>query len=181
MTRIEKYSRFCKSFEGGWANDPDDAGGATMKGVTYKRFCEYRRVKKLPIPTLTDLRNISDKEWEAVLRWGFWDVVKADQIKDEWCAYMIVDWCWHGGLGKIKNIQRLIGVKDDGKIGPITLAKLNSYTGKALFDILWKGRENNLKYVATLRNNKKYLNGWLRRLRCIQYGKLITNGGATIQ
>jgi lysozyme family protein len=41
--------------EGGWANDPHDPGGATMKGVTLATFRRYR-----PGATAADLRNISD-------------------------------------------------------------------------------------------------------------------------
>lgn len=32
MTRIEKYGIFCRSWEGGWSNHPNDKGGATMRG-----------------------------------------------------------------------------------------------------------------------------------------------------
>ena len=45
MTRIEKYGIFCRSWEGGWSNHPNDKGGATMRGVTYTTFCAFRKAK----------------------------------------------------------------------------------------------------------------------------------------
>lgn len=177
MERIEKYGIFCRSWEGGWSNHPDDAGGATMKGVTYKRFCEFRKSKGLPKPSLLDLKNITDKEWDSIMRQGYWDKVKADQIASEWIAYLLVDCIWMSGVGYIKKVQTIIGVKADGIVGAKTLAKLNSFDQKSLFSILWKQRENNLRYIATLRNNKVFLEGWLRRLNSVKYGSLTCNGG----
>lgn len=177
MERIEKYGVFCRSFEGGWANDPDDAGGATMKGVTLKTFRAYRAAKGLARPSANDLRLITASEWNAVLRWGYWDRIRADEIKSEWVAYLLVDCVWMSGLGYVKKVQKLFGLTADGVVGPVTLRKLNSIDPKALFNILWKQRYNNLNYIATLRNNKKYLKGWLRRLNSVQFGYLKLNNG----
>ena len=54
-----------------------------MRGVTYATFCAFRKAKDLPKPSLLDLRNISDKEWDAVLRWHTWDKLKLDQVTEE--------------------------------------------------------------------------------------------------
>ena len=97
MERIEKYGIFCRSFEGGWSNHPNDSGGATMKGVTYATFCKYRASKGLPKPTLNDLRNITAKEWNAVLRWHTWDRIKCDEYKSQWVAYLLADCVWMSG------------------------------------------------------------------------------------
>lgn len=48
-------------WEGGWANDPLDQGGATMKGVTIGTYTEYCRRKGRPPE---QLRNISEAEWK---------------------------------------------------------------------------------------------------------------------
>ena len=68
MERIEKYGIFCRSWEGGWSKNPNDPGGATMKGVTYKTFCDHRKSKGMPKPTEAELRKITDKEWNEILR-----------------------------------------------------------------------------------------------------------------
>lgn len=176
MERIEKYGIFCRSWEGGWSNHPNDKGGATMKGVTYKVFCEFRKAKGLPKPSLLDLKNISDKEWDSVLRWHTWDKMKADQIKDEWVAYLLADCVWMSGAGYLKRVQSILGLKADGIIGPISLKKINSMNGANLFNILWQQRENFYKGIGT-GNNAVFLKGWMRRLNSVRHGYLLCNGG----
>jgi len=176
MTKIEKYGIFCRSWEGGWSNHPNDKGGATMCGVTYKTFCAFRKAKGLKQPTLLDLKNISDKEWNSVLRWHTWDSMRCDDIKDEWVTYLIADCVWMSGRGYIKRIQRILGLNDDGVVGPKTLAKMNSMSGESLFNILWKQREQFYKGISTGTNSVFY-KGWMRRLQCVQHGYLLCNGG----
>ena len=179
MKKIEKYGMFCRSWEGGWSNHPNDPGGATMRGVTYKTFCAYRKSKGKPEPTLAQLRNISAKEWNEILREGYWDKVKADKINDQWVTFLIVDCVWMSGPGYIKNIQRILGLTDDGIVGPKTLAKLNSMNGAELFNTLWEQREQFFRRIGV---GKKavFLKGWLNRLKSIHYGYLMTNGGRKI-
>lgn len=179
MEKIEKYGNFCRSWEGRWSNNPKDKGGATMKGVTYKTFCNYRKAKKLPKPSLTDLRRITVKEWNEVLRWGYWDKIKADKIKDEWVTYLLADCVWMSGVGYVKRVQKLLGLEADGIIGTKSLAKINSMKGEELFKLLWDQREKYLRSIAT-GTNAIFLKGWLRRLKSVQYGCLLANTGQRI-
>lgn len=176
MEKIEKYGIFCRSFEGGWSNHPNDKGGATMKGVTYATFCKFRAAKGLKKPTLLDLKNITNKEWDAILRWHTWDKMKADQINDEWVTYLLADCVWMSGAGYLKRVQSLLGLKADGIIGPKSLAKINSMNGESLFNILYRQREQFLRGIAT-GGNAVFLKGWLRRLSCVHHGYLLCNGG----
>ena len=61
--------------EGGWANNPKDPGGATMKGVTLATYRRYR-----PGATKEQLRNISDEELRTIYRDGYWDEVRGDDL-----------------------------------------------------------------------------------------------------
>ena len=176
MTRIEKYGIFCRSWEGGWSNHPNDKGGATMRGATYTTFCAFRKAKGLKQPTLLDLKNISDAEWNAVLRWHTWDKLKLDQINDEWVAFLIADCCWMSGAGYIKRIQKSLGLKDDGIIGAKSLAKINSLDGSILFSALWNQRRAFYMTIGKGKNSV-FLKGWLRRLECVRHGYLLCNGG----
>lgn len=176
MERIEKYGIFCRSFEGGWSNHPNDSGGATMKGVTYKVFCEFRAAKGLKKPTLLDLKNITDKEWNAILRWHTWDRIKCDEYKSQWVAYLLADCVWMSGRNYIKRVQALYGLKADGIVGAKTLGKLNSLDQKALFNALWKQRQQ-FYYGISTGKNSVFLKGWLRRLNSVTYGYLLCNGG----
>lgn len=180
MTRIEKYGIFCRSWEGGWSNHPNDKGGATMRGVTYTTFCNFRKAKGLPKPSLLDLKNISDKEWDAVLRWHTWDKLRLDELKSEWVAFLIADCCWMSGAGYVKRIQSLFGLKADGIVGEKTLAKLNGLDQQALFNTLWNQRKTFYQGIGK-GTNSVFLKGWLRRLECVKYGYLLCNGGKYIK
>lgn len=180
MERIEKYGIFCRSWEGGWSNHPNDKGGATMKGVTYTTFCAYRKAKGLAKPSLLDLKNITAKEWDAVLRWHTWDKIQCDAYKSQWVAYLLADCVWMSGPGYIKRVQRKFGLKDDGVVGPKTLAKLNGMNQAELFQSLWTQRNNFLRSIAVGKNSV-FLRGWLRRLECVRYGYLVCNGGNRLE
>lgn len=180
MTKIEKYGIFCRSWEGGWSNHPNDKGGATMKGVTYATFCDFRKAKGLQKPTLLDLKNISDKEWNAILRWHTWDKAHLDQINDEWVAYLLADCVWMSGAGYLKRVQSALGLKPDGIIGPKSIAKINSMDGSILFTALWNQREAHFRKIG-VGSNADFLKGWLRRLNCVHHGFLLCNGGKRLE
>lgn len=176
MERIEKYGIFCRSWEGGFSNHPNDSGGATMKGVTLATYRQYCKEKGYKRPTVTDLKNISDKTWNAVLRWGYWGRIKADQINDEWVAYIFVDWIWMSGPRYISFLQRRLGLTADGIIGKKSLAKINSMKGEDLFNLIWNERKAHFERISKGKN-AVFLNGWMRRLNSIHYGYLMPNGG----
>lgn len=179
MTKIEKYGIYCRSWEGGWSNHPNDSGGATMKGVTYTTFCNYRKAKGLPKPSLDDLKNITNTEWNNVLRWGYWGKIKCDEIKDEWVTYLLADCVWMSGVGYIKRVQSLLGLKADGIIGPKSIEKINSMDGKKLFEMLWEQRKKFFQSIGTGKNSV-FLKGWMRRLESIKYGSLIMSNGKKV-
>lgn len=150
--------------KGGWSDDPDDPGGATMIDVTLSTYTAYRRSKGYRLTTKNDLRNISFDEWTEILKTIFWDKWRADEIRSQGIANLLVDWIWASGTKSIRNAQRVIGVKADGIAGPKTLAAINSSRQGELFVRLHEARE---LYYRGCRASWKYLNGWLRRLNAI--------------
>lgn len=160
MADIEKFVPFIKKWEGGWANDPDDAGGCTMMGVTIGTYRKYYGNDK----TCNDLRFITQKEWTNIFKKGYWDKMKGDEIVSQAVAELCVDMAWGSGpTTSIKKIQRALGLKDDGIIGQKTLAALNG-DARQTFDTLYVMRYNWFLAIAKRGNNKKFLKGWLRRL-----------------
>ena len=95
-------------------------------------------------------------------------------------ANLLVDWYWCSGAYGIKIPQYMLGVAIDGIVGPKTLAALNGYKDqKLLFDKLWQKRSDFLHRIAK-GAQKKFLKGWINRLRSIKYDKLVCNGGNTV-
>jgi len=154
----------------GFSNDPDDAGGATMCGITIAAYKRYRKLKNKPVPTVTDLKNITLDEWLDILRTFYWDKMKADGIKNQSIANLCVDNVWGSGSGYIKQIQLIAGTTPDGIVGAKTLAAINTANQRQLFDKLWNKRKlfyNNL--VLARPSNKKFLRGWLNRLNDFKF------------
>ena len=82
------------------------------------------------------------------------------------------------GLRRLRNQipQRILEVDIDGKVGPKTLAALNSWDPKELFEALKQERVEYFNRICTVTpSNKAFLKGWLRRLDGIRYGSLKLN------
>ena len=67
----------------GFANDPVDAGGATMCGVTLNTFKAYCRKNGFTDSSVRALRNMRYDTWLDIIKTLFWDKWKADDIKSK--------------------------------------------------------------------------------------------------
>ena len=98
MADVKKLAPFIQRWEGGFVDDPDDLGGATNMGVTIATYKVYRKRKGLSEPTVDDLKHLSNNEWIDILKSLYWDKWKADQIKSQSVANILVDWVWASGI-----------------------------------------------------------------------------------
>ena len=99
MANVDSLLPYILKFEGGFVNDPADAGGATNKGVTIATWRQvgYDKdgdgdidVDDLKLLTDADVRN-------RVLKPHYWDRWKGDRIKSQGVANILVDWVWGSG------------------------------------------------------------------------------------
>lgn len=173
MADVRKLVPIILKWEGGFVNDPDDLGGATNKGVTIGTYTQYRKSKDLSLPTIEDLKNISDDEWMDILKALYWDRWKADRIVSQSIANILVDWVWASGIHGIKRPQRILGVKDDGVVGSITINALNKYNNQQeLFDKIKEDRVKFIEEICLKRpTNSKFKRGWLNRLNDFNFSR----------
>lgn len=171
MADVNKLVPHILKWEGGFVNDPDDLGGATNKGVTFKTYKLYRNRKGLPIPSVGDLKRLSNDEFTDILKTMFWDACRADSIQSQSVANAIVDWAWHSGTTTAaKEIQRVLEVKADGIIGNITLSAINSQSPLPLFGKIKAARVKYIERICKSRpENQKYYRGWMNRINDLQY------------
>lgn len=188
MAKVELLAPYIKKWEGGFVNDPADRGGATNMGVTIATFDAYCRRKAYPRPTIERLKKLSEKEWVDILKTMFWDRWKADLIKSQKVANILVDWVWGSGAHGIFIPQRLLGVKVDGIVGEKTIHALNAQDPDKFFQLVFDARKQFLqditdgsvkRYEARIgrkatqaelmkHTNKRFLKGWLNRLEDIK-------------
>lgn len=165
MADVKKLVPFILKWEGGFVNDPDDLGGATNKGVTFATYSQYRKKKRMPDPTIDDLKNMSDDEWTEILKTMYWDRWKADRINSQSVANIIVDWLWASGIHGIKRPQKILGVTVDGVVGEKTLAALNKEDPKELFERIKQDRFSFIDEICKARPaNEKFRKGWINRI-----------------
>jgi lysozyme family protein len=171
MADVNKLVPHIIKFEGGFVNDPDDLGGATNRGVCYRTYKLYCSRKKRPVPTIEDLKNISDEEFSDILKSMYWDACRADKIESQSVANAIVDWAWNSGtVTASKEVQKVLGVTADGIIGNITLAAINSRSPLPLFGAIQEARKAYIDKICVSRPaNRKFENGWTRRVKSLQY------------
>ena len=170
MADPKKLTPFILKWEGGFVNDPDDLGGATNKGITIGTFGEYRKRKGLPPPTVQDIKNLTDDDWYEIFKTMYWDRWKADEIKSQSVANILVDWVWASGVHGIKRPQTILGVVPDGIVGKKTIAALNSAHPDRLFEAIKTDRAKFIDEICKARpKNEKYRKGWMNRINAIKY------------
>ena len=170
MAEVKKLVPFILKREGGFVNDPDDLGGATNRGVTFATYMQYRKKKGLPAPTVNDLKNMSQDEWTEIMKSMYWDRWRADEIKSQSVANILVDWVWASGVHGIKIPQELVGVLSDGIVGAKTLAAVNSRNPRELFDQIKLARFDFIEEICRKRPaNNKFKRGWMNRINDIKF------------
>lgn len=155
------YAPLLHSLEKGVSNRSSDRGGFTVDGVTLTTFRRFYGQDK----TKDDLRNMTKPMWRHIMKSGYWDVCKADQIEDQALAEIIVDWCVNSGTLRIRNVQTILGVKPDGCVGPITLDAINGSDKTDLYARIMTARKGWFERIV--RNDpsqKDNLTGWMNRL-----------------
>jgi len=152
MTFDEAFDRLI-GHEGGYANSPSDPGGETMWGVTAKVAYANGytgRMRDLPRDTA-----------KAIYRKQYWDSVKAEQLPLG-LRFDVFDAAVNSGVSQsVKWLQRVVGVVDDGVIGPMTISAANKLDGKAAAAAFNGVR---LDFMTSLPTWGMFGKGWARRI-----------------
>lgn len=153
-------------WEGGFVGNIDGKI-ATNKGVTLETFQHFFGSNKTP----EDLKHITDAQWDYIFIQGYWNRWRANEIKSQSIANLLVDWVWASGVYGIKYAQIVLNVQPDGKVGPKTLAAIDNWKDKKdLFSKLWQKRKYHFEHIAAMDPRKtKFLKGWLNRLNDFKF------------
>ena len=166
MADKNKLIPIIKKWEGGYSDNPNDRGGATNSGVTLAVYQSVYGKSK----TKNDLKRMTSDQWDYIFTKLYWNKWKADEIKNQSIANILVDWIWMSGYGTIKKIQSLFGLTADGIVGNKTISYINSHDQEEVFNKIWNRRKQ--FYESLVNNNqsqKVFLKGWMNRLNTFKF------------
>lgn len=157
---------FIKKHEGGFANLKYDKGGATNSGITLSTFQAVYGKNK----TVNDLKHMTNEQWLNIFTKLFWNRMRGNDIKSQSVANEIVDFLWGSGKYALTNTQKVLGIKQDGIFGNVTINTINSCNPKTLFENIKKERIN--YYYRIVKNNptqNRFLKGWINRANDMKF------------
>lgn len=143
--------------EGGYSNHPDDPGGPTKYGIT---IADYRRYVKADADA-ADMRAMPLADAKGIYRARYWAVLRCDDLPAG-LDYAVFDYGVNSGVSRAaKVLQRIVGVDDDGAIGPVTLAAVARHDAPALIEALCDER---FAFLKSLKTWRVFGGGWGRRV-----------------
>lgn len=159
-------SMFDKAFdrvighEGGFQDQPTDRGNWTS-GVINKGELKGTKfgISAASYPTL-DIKNLTVEQAKAIYKRDFWDKLGMERFNPA-MQYQLFDAAINHGWGNTSKIlQRAVGVKDDGIIGPATLAKV---AAMELNDLLLNFVASRMDFFLAVPTFTTYGRGWMAR------------------
>jgi lysozyme family protein len=153
----ENYAQALKQvlkYEGGKVDDPRDPGGRTAFGVTQNTYNAWRKKQNLPI---VDVFTISHNEVAAIYRQEYWDKIRGDDLPSG-VDFAVFDFAVNSGVSKAaKTLQSVVGVTQDGVIGPATIQAAKNYVAMAVTN-------KRLSFMQSLSIWSTFGRGWSARI-----------------
>lgn len=166
-TNFELFITEVLSVEGGYVNDPDDNGGATNRGITRRVYDKYYLEVYGITSTDMDHANLTRAEAADIYKHYYWDAVKGDELPSG-VDLMVADMAVNSGTVRAsKMLQKIVNAKEDGIIGPATLAKVNGIGSNILIHKAFLQRRESYFQISAIKNNIKFYKGWINRLNHI--------------
>jgi lysozyme family protein len=147
--------------EGGYVNHPNDPGGETKFGIS-KRAYPQLAIADL---TLERARDIYARD--------YWEPIKGDRLPPD-LALLVFDAAVNNGVGQAARwLQRTVGVKQDGNIGPRTLEAVRQTA-----DVARRFHTTRVEMMTGLATWSSFGRGWARRLALLPFEAQQMVGGS---
>jgi lysozyme family protein len=158
---FEKALAHVLKSEGGFVNNLNDPGGMTNLGCTkavWEEWCGHPVTEKA-------MRSLTPDDVAPLYKRKYWDKVKADSLP-EGVDYCVFDTAINSGPGRaIKLLQGVVGVDQDGDIGPKTLGAVKAFDPKELIQDYSKRR---LSFMMDLPAWQHFGKGWTNRVNDVE-------------
>jgi len=175
--------------EGGYVNDPTDAGGETYKGISRKYNPSWGGWKvidgqknSVSFPGCLNSNYELQAEVEKFYKANYWDVNRLDEVASQAVANEMFDTGVNMGVGRAGNfLQQSLNYLNrngslfadlvvDGKIGPASLSALHrilSDGDEEILLIMMNVLQGNhyMEYMSKSPTQERYARGWFKRVR----------------
>lgn len=148
--------------EGGYVNHPADPGGATNRGITIGTLSNW-----LGRPaTKQEVRDLTAETAAAIYHARYWLPVRGDALGPG-LDLAVFDYAVNSGPQRaVRDLQAVLGVAQDGVIGPVTLAAVSARRRQ---DIVVELCARRLAFLQSLKMSwPVFGKGWQRRVAAVQ-------------
>ena len=151
--------------EGGYSDQAADPGGITNCGVTkavWDQWCGHTS-------TVAEMKALTPEKVAPLYRAQYWNAVQGDALPPA-LALCVFDFAVNAGVGRAaRMLQEMIGVIEDGHIGPATLRALQQWVASHSVSVCMRGYMNARRaYYRSLSNFAHFGAGWLNRCDFIE-------------
>lgn len=153
---FESAVAFVLEAEGGYVNDPADAGGETNYGISKKSY-----------PDL-NIKTLTEDQAKAIYYQDYWKPCRCDEMTAAVAALVFDTAVNMGQRTAIKFLQQALGVAADGIVGPITLSATYQKSPTHLIPDFLSYRAKRYHELAQKGQNSRFIRGWMKRTYEIQ-------------
>lgn len=148
MTAFEKAVAIVLDHEGGFVDNPADKGGPTKYGISHRSY-----------PDL-DIAALTLERARAIYFRDFWEPLQANDLPEP-IAIVLFDAAVNmGQSAAVCCLQRAVGTRPDGILGPITKEAVKAKYGRELVGEITSQR---IMFYASLETFQTFGLGWVRR------------------
>lgn len=153
---------FVLDWEKGFSADPEDRGGPTNFGITERTLTEWRLLKGLGTPAIRrDVEALTVEEAVKIYRVLYWERTRCGDLPPP-LAFVVFGCAVLQGVKTAKVLlQRSLGVKDDGILGPVTMRTIEVCD---LREVVLDFQARRGKRFGFAPSFVRHGRGWMRRL-----------------
>jgi len=164
--------------EGGstFTNNPADRGGPTRFGITAATLGVYQKLGRAA--TAAEVQALQEPDARAIYRYRFLEQPGFSALGSEIVRAILFDSAvQHGARRAVQFLQRAIGAKDDGKLGPVTLTAARAWDSRRLAVRILAQRARFYGDIVThnltdadrdgIPDNAEFDAGWMNRLAAL--------------
>jgi lysozyme family protein len=160
-SRFDACMPFIFKAEGGYADNPADPGGPTNFGITLATLRAYQGDPNL---TADDVKKLTPAVAKEIYRTAYWNRMQCGALPAGLDLEVFDFGVNSGPAESVKTLQSLVGVTQDGSIGPITLAAVAQFN---VGDLIGRFAQARLAFYQGL-NMPEFEQGWATRVAQIQ-------------